>query len=256
MAEENAREHLFKRVREDKLKFKRTLGALIDLKNAVGLEKIPKRMECYDISNISGTNKVASMVVFINGEPARKMYRKFKIKTVDGPNDFASLKETLTRRLKELEKNEDESFSCVPDLLVIDGGKGQLSSTYEVLQKLGYTHIKIISLAEKFEEVFVPNKSVPIMLKRSSEELKLLQRIRDEAHRFAITFHRKLRDKKQISDPLDEIQGVGRVKRIALYSQFKTLENIMNASVEELSLVKGIYKDLAEKIYNALHNIK
>ena len=232
MAEENAREHLYKRVKEDKLKFKRTLGALINLKKALGLSNVPKRIECYDISNISGTNSVSSMVVFINGEPARKMYRKFKIKTVQGPNDYLSHKETLTRRLNELSKAEDESFSSMPDLIVIDGGKGQLSTAYDVLKNTEYKDIKIISLAEKFEEIFLPNDGTPLMLKRTSDELKLLQRLRDEAHRFAITFHRNLRDKNSISDPLDKVSGIGKVKRIALYTQFKTLENIKNASLD------------------------
>lgn len=249
MAEQNAEEHLFKRVREDKLKFKRTLGALINLKEELNLKSIPKRMECYDISNISGTNKVASMVVFINGEPARKMYRKFKIKTVEGPNDFASLKETLTRRLRELDKNEDESFSSKPDLIIIDGGKGQLSSTYEVLQNSNHKDITLISLAKRFEEVYKPNSQVPIMLKRTSEELKLLQRIRDEAHRFAITFHRNLRNKMEYHDPLLEIRGVGKKKMRALYAQFETLENIKKASQDELKLVKGIDPALAKRIY-------
>lgn len=253
MSEENAREHLFKRVREDKLKFKRTLGALINLKETIKMDKIPKRMECYDISNISGTNKVASMVVFENGEPARKMYRKFKIKTVEGSNDFASLAETITRRLNELELGVDESFSRIPDLIVIDGGKGQLSTCYDILQNSKFKHIKMISLAEKFEEVFLPNTSIPLMLKRSSEELKLLQRLRDEAHRFAITFHRSLRNKAQISDPLDKIKGVGKAKRAALYNQFVTLDAIKKASVEELSLVKGIDENLAKMIYNYLN---
>lgn len=253
MAEQNAQEHLFKRVREDKLKFKRTLGALISLKNVLNLQSVPKRMECYDISNITGTNKVASMVVFVNGEPSKKMYRKFKIKTVEGPNDFASLQETLERRLNELDKQEDESFSCTPDLLIIDGGKGQLSATYEVLQKSKHKDIKIISLAKRFEEVYLPNNSVPIMLKRTSEELKLLQRIRDEAHRFAITFHRSLRNKMEYHDPLQEIEGIGKVKMRALYAQFGTIEKIKQASISELELVKGIDHNLATKIYNYLN---
>lgn len=254
MAEQNAQEHLFKRVRQDKLKFKRTLGALIQLKEVLNLKQIPKRMECYDISNISGTNKVASMVVFINGEPAKKMYRKFKIKTVEGANDFASLQETLSRRLGELERQEDESFSQKPDLLIIDGGKGQLSATNQVLQNSRFKDIKIISLAKKFEEVYTPQSQVPIMLKRSSEELKLLQRIRDEAHRFAITFHRNLRNKMEYHDPLMDIGGIGKAKMQALYAQFKSIENIKNASMDELELVKGINNNLAVKIYNYFHN--
>lgn len=250
MAKENAREHLFKRVREDKLKFKRTIGALISLKSALGLNKIPKRIECYDVSNISGTNKTSSMVVFINGEPAKKMYRKFKIKSVEGQDDYASHFETLSRRMEELIKNQDESFSQVPDLIVIDGGKGQLAKAVEVLNNYNRSDIKIISLAEKFEEVFVPNNSMPIMFKRSSEELKLLQRIRDEAHRFAITYHRTLRAKSQVSDPLDNIKGVGKNTRRVLYSHFKTLENIKKASIEELAMLKGVNIAAATQIYN------
>lgn len=249
MATQNAQEHLFKRVREDKLKFKRTLGALINLKDALSLPTIPKRMECYDISNISGTNKVASMVVFINGDPAKKMYRKFKIKYVEGSNDFASLQETISRRLNELDKAEDESFSAKPDLIIIDGGKGQLSSTYEILSNSNHCDINMISLAKRFEEVYLPNNPTPLMLKRSSEELKLLQRIRDEAHRFAITFHRNLRNKMEYSDPVLEINGVGKARARALYAQFETLENIKNASIDELSLVGGINRDLALKIF-------
>lgn len=252
MAEQNAQEHLYKRVRQDKLKFKKTLGALINLRDILKLDNLPKRIECYDISNISGTNKVASMVVFENGEPAKKMYRKFKIKTVEGSNDFASLKEALTRRLNELELATDDSFSKTPDLIVIDGGKGQLSSVCEIFNKR-VSNINLISLAKRFEEVFIPNSNVPIMLKRSSEELKLLQRIRDEAHRFAITYHRNLRTKQEYHDPLDKIKGVGRAKRQALYLQFNTLENIKNASIEELSLVKGIDKNLAIKINEHLN---
>ncbi len=254
MAKENAQEHLFKRVREDKLKFKRTLGALINLKQTINMQKFPKRMECYDISNISGTNKVASMVVFINGEPAKKMYRKFKIKTVEGPNDFASLQETLTRRLNELDKQEDESFSEEPDLLIIDGGKGQLSATYEVLQNSKHKNITIISLAKRFEEVYRPNNPVPLMLKRSSEELKLLQRIRDEAHRFAITFHRSLRNKTEYHDPLLDIKGIGKAKMRALYAQYGTLEKMKSASISELQLVKGIDSELAKRVYERLNN--
>lgn len=248
MAEENAREHLFKRVREDKLKFNRTLGALIELKNVLKLPTIPKRIECYDISNISGTNKVSSMVVFENGEPARKMYRKFKIKTVDGIDDYASHQETLNRRFAELEKAQDESFSKKPDLIVIDGGKGQLSSALDVLKGSKFKDIPIISLAEKFEEIYLPNNSIPLMLKRTSPELKLLINLRDEAHRFAINYHRNLRNKSQISDPLDEIEGVGKTRRVVLYNHFKTLKAIKDATQEELAMI--VPKDVAKNIFD------
>lgn len=248
MALQNATEHLEKSSTVEKTKFNNTIGALQNLRDELNLLSMPKRIECYDISNIQGTNSVASMVVFINGEPAKKMYRKFKIKTVVGSDDFASLAEAINRRLFELEKNSDESFAQKPDLILIDGGKGQLSKTSEVLFEKR-KDIEIISLAKQFEEVFKPNNAMPFMLKRGSVELRLLQNLRDEAHRFAITFHRNLRQKNALSSPLDEIKGVGKVKKTALIKQFKTIEKIKSASVEEIALVKGIDKQLAEKIF-------
>lgn len=250
MAKKNAREHLEKFITRDKQKFNKTYGALEQLQKQLNLTKLPKRIECYDISNTSGVLSVASMVVFENGEPKRSHYRKFKIKTVDGPNDFASLKEALTRRLNELDKGENESFKNRPDLIVIDGGKGQLSSAYEVIEPY---HIDTISLAKQFEEVYFPNNSTPKMLKRGSVELRILQNIRDEAHRFAITFHKSLRDKNTFKSPLDEIYGIGEIKKKALLKTFKTSQEIAKASVEELNLVKGIDISLANRIYNYFH---
>ena len=251
MAEENAYEYLTKHADKQEKEFSKTIGALENLKQKLNLKKLPNRIECYDISNISGTNKVASMTVCTAGRPNRSHYRKFIIKNVDGQNDFECLKETLTRRIKEL-SGKDPSFSVCPDLMVIDGGKGQLSSCLEVVKKFG-KDIEMISLAEKFDEVFVPNSSVPIMLKRGSSELRILQNIRDEAHRFAITFHRQRRTKQMLKSPLDEIKGLGKVKKQALYNQFGTLEQIKMASVDELNLVKGIDIVLAQKIYNFFH---
>lgn len=253
MAQKNAEEHLEKASSVDKAKFNQTFGAMQNLKLALNLKNMPKRIECYDISNTQGVHSVAAMVVAINGEIARKHYRKFKIKTVVGPNDFLSLKEVLIRRLQELERAEDESFKEVPSLIVIDGGKGQLSVTSEELFK-HRNDIDIIGLAEKFDEVFLPNNTKPIMLKRGSVELRLLQTIRNEAHRFAITFHRTLRQKNALKSPLDEIEGVGPVKKKALIKQFKTIEQIKKASVEELALVKGIDINLAKKIYDFFKN--
>ena len=154
-------------------------------------------MECYDISHLFGEESVGSMVVFENGLPKKKDYRKFKIKTVEGIDDFASMKEVLARRLKRL-KTEENSFKNVPDLIVIDGGKGQLKYALEALKENNFS-CDIISLAEKFEEVFLPNNSTPVMLRRGSPELTMLQRLRDEAHRFAITFHKNRRDKKTLN---------------------------------------------------------
>ena len=197
MAMFNAKDHLEKSSSIEKAHYDKTIGALQNLQNALNLSRLPKRMECYDISNTQGTNSVAAMVVFVNGEPAKKHYRKFKIKTVEGPNDFASLAEVLKRRFAELKKGTDASFKEKPDLIVIDGGKGQLSTCFAVLQDSG-EDIEMISLAEQFEEVFIPNNPNPIMLKRASVELKLLQSLRNEAHRFAITFHRDLRNKEML----------------------------------------------------------
>lgn len=171
-----------------------------DLKFALGLKKLPNRMECYDISHISGTNKVGSMVVFSFGKPLKSDYRKFKIKTIEGNDDFACLQEVLRRRNAEFDKQNDLSFKKEPDLLIIDGGKGQLSSVVEELEKTSFKDIPIISLAKRFEEVYVPHSKTPIRLPEGSLPLRLLQNIRDEAHRFAITFHRELRSKKMIEE--------------------------------------------------------
>lgn len=255
MANLNANEYLNKIEYKENIEYDKTVGALEKLKDKLNLKSVPNRIECYDISHISGTNQVASMVVFIAGKVAKNMYRKFKIPNYEkGSNDFESLRQTLIRRFNELKK-DDVSFTQKPDLIVIDGGKGQLSSTYPVLKDFN-VQCDIISLAKSYEEVYVPNNNMPIMLKRGSSELRLLQNIRDEAHRFAISFHRKLRTKNEIKSPLDEINGLGKVKKQALLNQFKTLDEIKNASVEELNLVKGIDINLAIKIKNFVENLK
>lgn len=257
MAKENAEEYLEKHFEKEKQQFNNSLGAVKVLQEKLSLASLPRRMECYDISHISGTNKVASMVVFVDGKPAKKEYRKFKIKTVEGNNDFESLKEALTRRLKRYVDQNGESFSAKPDLLVIDGGKGQLSSCYEILQSFGLEkEIQMISLAKRIEEVFTPNNSVPVILKYGSAELKLLQRLRDEAHRFAITFHRQVRTKSQTKSELEEIKGLGKVKIDALLKAFGTTEGVKSASIEELCLVKGIHESLAHSIHKFLNKEK
>ena len=255
MAKENAEEHLEKHLEKEKSVYNNSFGAIKSLQEKLTLKTLPKRMECYDISHISGTNKVASMVVFVDGKISKKDYRKFKIKTVEGNNDFESLKEALSRRLKRYLDQNGESFKDKPDLLIIDGGKGQLSSCYEILKSFHLENkIEIISLAKRLEEVFVVHDTTPIILKYGSAELKLLQRIRDEAHRFAITFHRSLRTKYQTHTELENIKGLGRVKIDALLKAFGSTENIKNASVEELSLVKGIHPALAVDIKKYLKN--
>lgn len=249
MARENAEEYLTKHLEKEKRDYEQSFGAMKLLQEKVGLKNLPRRMECYDISHISGTNKVASMVVFIDGVPAKKHYRKFKIKTVQGNNDFESLKEALTRRLKRYCDQNGESFKEKPDLLVIDGGKGQLSSCYEILQSFGLQDkIEMISLAKRIEEVFTTKTNIPVILKYASAELRLLQRLRDEAHRFAITFHRSLRTKSQTKSELEDVVGLGPKKIEALLLAFGTTENIKKATKEELCLVKGITPALAQKI--------
>lgn len=255
MAKKNAVDYLEKHIKSSQIKYNNTIGALKRLQEKLNLENFPHRMECYDISHIQGTNKVASMVVFINGQASKKDYRKFKIKNVIGSDDFACLKETLNRRLCRLAKKDGESFKDKPDLIVIDGGKGQLSATYEILKQYDFK-IDIISLAKREEEVFLLNESEPTHLKYSSVELKLLQRIRDEAHRFAITFHRQVRIKEQTSLEIEKIPGLGKVKIQALLSAFKTTENIAHASISSLETVKGINPALATKIYNFFHDEK
>lgn len=238
MAEVNAKEHLDTAIDKIKHKNDMTIHACSRLKQILSLQNYPKRMECYDISNISGVDKVGSMVVFTDGEPDRNAYRRFKIKTVEGANDFKSLSEVLTRRFNRLDGG-DEKFPK-PDLIIIDGGKGQLSTINAVFDKMNVKGIDLISLAEREEEIFLPNKSDPIVLPKSDYCLKLLQRIRDEAHRFAITYHRTLRGKRALSSVLDDIKGLGKVKRLALLEKFKDLGGIINATKEQLKEVDGI----------------
>ena len=254
MATENAFLHLTNSLTKEKQKENRTYGALLRLQEKLNLGSLPRRIECYDISNLGGTNSVASMVVFLNGEADKKSYRKFKIKTVEGPNDFLSMQEALTRRLEKI-KNNDLDFGEKPNLIVIDGGKGQLSSAYEILQNSKIEGIDLISLAKQFEEVFKPNQTVPIMLERKSAELKLLLQVRDEAHRFAITFHKLLRGKKSIESSLDNISGLGNKRKKLLLQTYGSIDKIKNASIEELSKIKSFGKNIAKKILDNLNKI-
>ena len=187
------------------------------------------------------------MVVFTEGEPDKNEYRRFKIKTVEGNDDFASLQEVLKRRLSKLGTEEEEKFSK-PDLIVIDGGKGQLSSVKEIFDEFKIDDIDLISLAEREEEIFTLDKSEPLKLEKSDQALKILIRLRDEAHRFAITFNRDLRTKRTLKSLLTEIEGIGKVKRNALIDKFKDIAGLISASVEELMEVEGIGLKQAEKI--------
>ncbi len=255
IAQNNALDYLEKSLTIQERKDNMTVGGVIQLQEFLHLKNMPIRMECYDISHVQGTDKVASMVVTINGDAYKSHYRKFKIKTVEGNNDFASLAETLKRRLTRLkdEKETDESFSSKPDLLVIDGGKGQLSSVVEIMEEMNINDIEVISLAKREEEVFVPYKSEPYVLPKHSYALKLLQRIRDEAHRFAITFHREQRGRRQTHSQIKDIKGVGEKRYRILFDKFKTVENMKNATLSELQSIEGIDNKTAESIYTYFH---
>ncbi len=255
MAMSNACDYLDKSLSLKERQDNMTVGAMIQLQEFLKLSRMPIRMECYDISHISGTNKVGSMVVFINGQPAKSHYRKFHIKTVEGNNDFESLQEVLRRRISRLldEQEKDESFSSRPDLIIIDGGKGQLSSVMQEVEKAGLSGVEIVGLAKSEEEIFFPGQSQSVLLPRNSYALKLVQRIRDEAHRFAITFHRNERKRTQTKSRLTDIAGVGETKQKRLIQAFRTMDNIRNASIEDLLLVKGMDRPTAIAIYEHFH---
>ncbi len=248
MAQKNAEEYLQKSIDKIKHKDDMTKNACARLKEVLQLSRYPRRMECYDISNISGVDKVGSMVVFIDGEADKSSYRRFKIKTVEGANDYASHQEMMRRRLAKLGTEEEERFPK-PDLIIIDGGKGQLSAIKEIFDEYNVTDIDLVSLAEREEEIFTLFSDESIRLDHRDYALKVLQRIRDEAHRFAITYFRNLHSKRNLASVLQEIDGIGKKKRMALLGKFGTIDKIMNASVEELATVDGIGEELAKKIF-------
>lgn len=247
MAKQNAEDYLEKSVDKIKHKDDMTVNACKRLQELLGLERYPRRMECYDISNISGVDKVGSMVVFIDGEADRSSYRRFKIKTVEGANDFASLQEVLMRRLQKLGSEEEERFPK-PDLIIIDGGRGQLSAVKEIFDGMNVNGIELVSLAKREEEVFTLNSAESIKISHRDYSLKMLQRIRDEAHRFAITYFRNLHSKRNLQSVLTEIDGIGKVRRMALLEKFGTLDKIISASVDDLAASEGISRAQAEKI--------
>jgi len=227
--------------------YKQAKGALLDLKNYLKIPRIPRRIEAFDVSNIGGKLAVASMVVFEDGKPKKSHYRKFKIKT-HGPDDYAMMREVLTRRYEKL----TVSGGKTPDLILVDGGRGQLNIAKEVLDSL---NIKtgVIGLAKEFEQVFIPGVSIPIILPNNSSALHLLQSVRDEAHRFAVTYHRKLREKNMKRSPLDEIPGVGPKRKMNLLRHFGDLNAIKKASPEQIVKVTGINKNLARTIHDYFH---
>ncbi len=246
IAMNNAVEYLSRSTAELSRKERLTTGACRQLAEILSLDSPLERIECYDISHISGTDKVSSMVVFTGGEKDAKMYRTFRIKTVEGNNDFACMKETLSRRFARLAEGTDASFGSRPDLLVIDGGIGQVKYAMEAMTEAGES-IPMIGLAER-EEIIVLPSGEEIVLPKSSFALRLLMRIRDEAHRFAITFHRKLRAKRSVKSLLLDIEGMGEKRVTLLHKAFGSLEAIADASVDDIAAVKGIPRPLAESI--------
>ena len=230
----------------------KTLAALEELADALGLAGTPMRIECYDISNFQGAQSVGSMVVFEDGKPRTGEYRRFRIKEVQGANDFASHQEVLRRRFKRArtgeEGNEEELRWLLPDLVVIDGGKGQLSAAKEVLNELGYHDLAVVGLAKEREEIFLPEREEPVLLPVTSPALYLMQRLRDEAHRFAITYHRSLRAKAATRSAFDDLPGVGPKRRAALLRVFGSAKRVREAPVEQVAAVPGIGSALAAKI--------
>ena len=246
IAMKNAMEYLSRSTAELSRKERLTTGACRQLAELLSLSSTLDRIECFDISHTSGTDKVSSMVVFTKGEKDAKMYRTFHIKTVEGNNDFACMKETLDRRFARLKEGKDASFGTRPDLLVIDGGIGQVHYAMQSMKEAG-ENIPMIGLAER-EEIIVLPSGEEIILPKSSFALRLLIRIRDEAHRFAITFHRKLRGKRSVKSMLLDIEGMGEKRVVALHKAFGSLDELRNASAEEIASVKGIPASLAEKV--------
>lgn len=255
MATENAVETLRSLKAQWEVDTNRQSEALAELQQALQLSEPPNRIECYDISNTQGTSAVGSMVVFEQGIPRKSLYRRFNIQSVNGPDDFASMEEVLTRRFRRYQSAQEErnpgakkdlSFAFLPDLIIVDGGKGQLSRAVAVLEAFGLTsQVPVVGLAKQQEELFLPGEKNSLILARHSQGLYLIQRIRDEAHRFAITAHRARRSKAGLASRLDSVPGIGPARRRALLLKFGSIEGILQASLEELMAIKGINEEVA-----------
>jgi len=248
MCKKNAVLHL-KDIQLQKMKKEgNTPYVLSALKRDLRLKRLPKKIECFDISNIQGSDTVASMVVFIDGKPKKNLYRRFIIKSVDGPNDFASMQEVIRRRYQRVWDGKEP----LADLVMVDGGKGQLSSAVEIMNDIGFENYEMIGLAKRLEEIFFPGISEAQTIPKTSSSLKLLQSVRDEAHRFAITFHRERRDKRTLTTELLEIKGIGKKIAGKLLTDFNSIEEIRTAGIEQLTKSVGIAKaKLVFEHYNA-----
>lgn len=264
-AEENARESLRMHHVRWVADRDKTESALSTLQEELDLPTLPRRIECYDISTIQGTSTVASMVVFKGGQPANSEYRRFRIRSVEGQDDFASMREVLTRRFKKIAERrraelsgqqaglpEPSPWDEIPDLVIIDGGKGQLGAALDVMRDLGLRDVPVCGLAKQREEIFVQDVADPIMLPRTSEALYLVQRIRDEAHRFAISYHRNVRGKASTQSVLDSIPGIGPKRKRALMRKFGSVKNLREATVDEIAATVGFTHRLAETVKRSL----
>ena len=258
LATENARLALVNELRSREAGRLRRIEALEELREALNLESLPIRIECFDVSNLQEASPVASMVVFRDGIPYKAHYRKFSLRSLTGQSDVAGMKEAIGRRFSRLgeasEGEFDESFAALPNLVVVDGGKGQLSAALEALGEAPETErIAAVSLAKREEEVFVPGSRVPVRLDRHSPGLQLLQRLRDEAHRFAVGYHRQRRSNESFASLFDELRGVGPARRRAILNHFGSPERFLAASVDELIAVPNLPEKTARQIYAQLH---
>jgi excinuclease ABC subunit C len=276
LARENAREVLERLQQQWLADLERTTGAVVELQEQLSLSQLPHRIECYDISHVQGTNQVASMVVFENGQPRRSAYRRFKIKHQEGNNDFLSMQEVIGRRFRraltgqlrrageegsweaDAEPEVDGTWADVPDLVIIDGGKGQLNAALEVLDGMEITELPVVGLAKENEEIFVRDPttgraaSESVWLPRTSQALFLVQRIRDEAHRFAITYHRAVRGRSGLRSALDEVAGIGPKRKRELLRRFGSVRGIRSATLEELAAVPGMTLKQARQLKASL----
>jgi excinuclease ABC subunit C len=261
LVQRNAEENLKAFLAHQEVQETAQARSLTDLADALELPEPPHRIECYDVSNIQGTNPVASMVVFVEGRAKKSEYRKFKIQYDRGVNDFAMMQETLRRRLRYLRRETDrtetpierelakkEKFNKKPDLMLIDGGKGQLSAVVDVMEELDMTGLPVAGLAKEHEWLYLPNQSDPIVLPPNSPALHLVERIRDEAHRFAVTYHRQRRAKSMTQSALDALAGVGPVRKKRLLTAFGSPAGIRRAGLDEIAAIKGMTPALAAKI--------
>jgi excinuclease ABC subunit C len=258
LADENAQQSLVTDQAATDQKRARRVEALEELREALNLESLPLRIECYDISHAMGQDPVGSMVVFQDAMPKKSDYRKFGIKDASAdPDDFAAMAEVISRRFARLSdgtgETHDASFAAAPNLVVIDGGKGQLSAALAAMQAYDLPRVAVIALAKRIEEVFVPGQSEPIVLSRHNAGLQLLQRIRDEAHRFALDFHRQRRETRGFASIFDDLEGIGPARRRALLKHFGSVDEMLEATPEELEGVPGVPAKTARSIYAQLH---